>query len=302
MDAALILVRLTAFGAGVALFGAPLFVLYAGRPDHITPKLLRLLLIVAAVISALAAGAALILQTGEMAGDPAAGLDPAALRDVVTAGGFGPSVLARIGVALTTLGLMIVRPAGRIPWSLAAALGAVELGALAWAGHGAADEGAAGVAHLLADIAHLLAAGVWLGALLMFALLLSAARAGNSELNALYGALKGFSGVGSIVVVVILATGLINAWFLVGPEHVGGLLASLWGRLLLVKIVLFIVMLGLAATNRFRLTPRLEAVLAADPRLALIALRRSILLENAFGLTVLAVVAALGLQAPPGAS
>jgi putative copper resistance protein D len=296
VDAALILARLAAFGAGVALFGAPLFVLYGRLADHIAPRRLRLLLIAAAVISLPATAAALVLQTGQMAGDPASGLDPATLRDVITTSAFGASVLARTGVALFSLGLLVGLKPCRLLWTSVAGLGGVGLAALAWAGHGAADEGLAGLTHATADVVHLLSAGVWLGALLVMLLQFSDS---TVEIRALHRALTQFSGVGSIIVSVILATGLLNCWFLVGPSHIAGLVASAWGRLLLVKVSLFAVMLGFAAVNRFRLTPRLAAAQAGDPRAALSALRRSVALESAAGLAVLCLVAALGVLAPP---
>jgi putative copper resistance protein D len=44
----------------------------------------------------------------------------------------------------------------------------VALATLAWAGHGAMDDGMRGYIHLASDISHLWAAGAWVGALLAF--------------------------------------------------------------------------------------------------------------------------------------
>ena len=302
MDAALVLVRLLAFGAGVTLFGAPLFVLYSGPVDLIAPDRLRRLLAAAAAVSALAAVATLVLQTGEMAGDPRAGLDPATLRDVIAGGSFGTSILVRVGAALLALEILIARPGGRHFWGLTAAFGAIGLVALAWAGHGAADEGRAGLARPAAYVARLLAAGVWLGALLMLVLLLGARTPDPGDLKALHRALAGFSGVGSIVVAVIVASGLVNSWFLIGPGHLGDVAGSLWGRLLIVKLALFAAMLACAALNRLRLTSKLKAALAGDPRAALSALRRSLAVESAAAFAVLGLVAVLGALAPPASA
>lgn len=153
--------------------------------------------------------------------------------------------------------------------------------------------------HTTADIAHLLAAGAWLGALMMFVLALEARGCGAAEAQVIHRALKDFSGVGSIAVAAIVASGLANGWFLVGLGHLGGLTASPWGRLLIVKLVLFAMMLAFAALNRFRLTPRLEAAGSDDPGAAISALRYSIGLEFALGVGVLALVAALGVLTPP---
>ena len=299
MELAVVLARFAAFVAGAALFGSPLFVLYSGRAGEAAPRRLKSLLIGAAALALVAALAALVAQTGQMADDPRAGLDPSTLRDVVAGSGFGVSILVRAGAAVLALaGLTALRP-GRRLWALTAILGAAGLAALAWDGHGAADPGAAGLVHATADIIHLLAAGVWLGALLCLTLLLFARQPSAQALADLHRALRGFSGVGSAAVATILASGLVNGWFLVGAQHLDGLVAMAWGRLLLVKLALFAAMLAFAAHNRFRLTPRLEASLAGDLMAALSALRRSVAMESALGLGVLALVAVLGILAPP---
>ena len=63
------------------------------------------------------------------------------------------------------------------------------------------------------------------------------------------------------MVATILITGLINTWNLVGS--VEALLDTAYGRLLLVKIALFLAMVSVAAVNRFRLSPQ-----PAGPRYA----------------------------------
>jgi putative copper resistance protein D len=303
VEAAVVLVRLVAFAAGVTLFGAPLFVLYGLPRENASAGALRPILIVAAFLTILAATVGLVLQTGEMAGDPSAGLDLATLRDVLAGGGFGISMAVRVLAGLLALVPLIARRAGRGLWGLTAVLGAVSLAAIAWSGHGGADEGAAGLVHALADVVHLLSAGVWLGALAALLLLLNQRSSSSASSSAavvdLHGALKGFAGVGSATVALIVASGLVNSWFLIGPSHIGDFAYSLWGRLLLIKLALFTAMLGLAALNRFRLTPRLGATLASDPAAALGDLRRSLAQETAAGLAVLALVAALGRLAPP---
>ena len=122
-------------------------------------------------------------------------------------------------------------------------------------------------------------------------------------MGALHRALHGFSGVGTAVVAVLLATGAINGWFLVGLDHLNGLWTTAYGRLLSLKLVLFVVMLGLAAANRFHLTPALGRGLGAQDSegAALAHLRRSVILETALGFGVLALVAWFGTLAPPAA-
>lgn len=113
-------------------------------------------------------------------------------------------------------------------------------------------------------------------------------------------ALHGFGTVGTIVVTTLVVTGPINAWLLVGPGNVSTLGTTLYGRLLLAKLALFVAMLGLAALNRFWLTPRFEASIAAvDHRGALGALRRSLAVETASITTILTLVAWFGMLEPP---
>ncbi len=114
--------------------------------------------------------------------------------------------------------------------------------------------------------------------------------------------LHGFSGIGSALVAVLVATGLVNSWFLVGLDHVRDLLSSTYGILLVLKIAAFTVMLALAASNRVRLTPDLRRALdGGSTEVAIAALRRSVAIEAAAGGLVLALVAVLGTLAPPSA-
>ena len=217
METAVVLARLAAFVAGAALFGSPLFALYSG--SGAASQRLKSVLAGMAVLALAATGVALIGQTGQMAGDPRAGFDPSTLHDVLTGSGFGMSIIVRTLEGLLALAALLQMRAGPRLWATTTAAGATALAALAWGGHGAADSGAAGLIHTAADVIHLLAAGVWLGALLCLALLLFARPPRAQALADLHRALHGFSGVGSAAVAAILASGLVNAWFLVGPQH-----------------------------------------------------------------------------------
>jgi putative copper resistance protein D len=179
---------------------------------------------------------------------------------------------------------------------------AALLGALAWSGHAAGTIGAQGLLHLTADVLHLLAAGAWVGALVPLALLLAAARRSTDPRWSAFAseATRRFSVLGIASVGTLIATGAVNAWILVGS--LGALVATDYGRLLLVKVALFVAMLSLAAVNRTRLTPRLAQQGAnSAPREALGGLTRNSTIELALGLAVLLLVGALGTvhPAPP---
>ena len=180
----------------------------------------------------------------------------------------------------------------------------VALVTLAWTGHGSVDEGPLGWLHLGADILHLIASAAWIGALLGLVLLVKRpiARVDSEHLDLTHRALHGFGIIGTIVVATLVLTGFVNSWMMVGPDNLLSLSETLYGRLLIAKLLLFSAMLALAALNRFRLTPAFEQSIAnADHRGALMALRRSLAVETICVVVILGLVAWLGTLAPPGA-
>jgi len=70
------------------------------------------------------------------------------------------------------------------------------------------------------------------------------------------------STLGIVSVVTLVATGIINILMLVGS--VAALVGTDYGRLLLVKIALFLVMLAIAGVNRLLLTPQRALALEAS--------------------------------------
>ncbi|MCL6703492.1 copper homeostasis membrane protein CopD [Pseudomonas sp. T1.Ur] len=173
--------------------------------------------------------------------------------------------------------------------------GAVALATLAWAGHGAMDEGTRRNWHFITDFLHLWAAGGWVGALAAFALLL---RQAEPQLAVLARTLTGFETAGALIVAIISVTGVVNYLFIVGP-NVDGLLDSTYGQLLALKLILFAAMLVFAALNRFHLSPLLEqARQTGEHGVAVTALRRSMVLEFSVAVIILGLVAWLGTLGP----
>lgn len=294
------------------LFGLPLFGLYAltgaergvGGPVIFRPLMIGL--------STIAVGLSLlsfVVMTAAMAGVAISDVGVASVRSMLTETPMGWAWAVRVAALL--IGMIIAMLSARIKasfgLSLAVVTGAVSLASLAWTGHGAAGEGRTGAVQLVADIVHLGAAGAWVGALAGLGLLLfrSSTGAVESDVRLAHRALAGFATTGTIIVGLIVATGLINSYVLVGPSHVLALPSSLYGRLLLVKLALFAMMLGLAAANRYRLTPILERAIgggALDHAVrarAIRALRRSLVFEAGAATSILGLVAWLGTLPPP---
>jgi copper resistance protein D len=214
------------------------------------------------------------------------------LLRLVLAGLVGACLLALQGLR---------RGVGAIGWA-ALFLAALMLWSLGWAGHGATTPGPPGDLHLVADILHLLAAGLWLGTLIPLSLLLAEARRiGDPSWGAIMrAATRRFSVLAMTSVATLFSAGLVNTWFLAGTAPT--LIGTEYGRLLLAKIAIFLTMVVIAAVNLLRLTPRL-----ADPSArttggvwATVAqLRWNTVIEASCGLAVLAIVGVLG-TLPPG--
>jgi putative copper resistance protein D len=306
LSLAAIAARLIQFLGAMVLFGAPLFYLYGlpteGRGSAASYRWTRRLLVSWAAILLPTAIAAVFIQTATMAGSFAEALDPDSLKMVLTGMHLGWALSVRMLIVLILLFVAFVAKPSRTLWIACTMLGAVVVASLAWGGHGAAGDGLSGIVHLTSDLLHLFAAAVWIGALIVLAGLLADAKiSGDRErLAALHRALEGFSGIGSAVVAVLIATGLINSWFLVGWHGISGLLTTPYGLLLSAKLFLFSVMLILAASNRFRLTPDLWRALGNDgpPDKAIAALKKSVLFETSAAMAVLVLVSILGTLAP----
>jgi len=296
-------VRFALYLTLATLFGLAALSLYGlrdgGRHDTLA---LRPWLVTSSGLALMFSVAWLVLTAAGLAGTPVWPIDRAAVEALLAQSAGGTAWQVRM-VALAVAAAAAIRASDRFGLASVASCGALALAILAWTGHGAMDDGAIGWFHFAADIAHLLAAGVWVGALLGLILLVSrpASRVDAAHLGAAHRALHEFTTVGTIVVATLVATGVANIWLLVGIGNLTTLGATLYGQILFAKLALFAAMLGLAALNRFRLTPAFESsIAAADHRAALAALRFSLVIEMTAVITILALVAWLGTLAPPG--
>ncbi|MEH6699352.1 MAG: copper homeostasis membrane protein CopD [Brevundimonas sp.] len=296
IDLTVVLVRWLQFAAAVVVLGLPLFQMYA--PGPVPARSARWVAIAAGLLLAAGAAGGLVAQTAMMAGGWAAAVDPASIGYVIQSTGLGMAHIARAALALAGVAILMIGQNRRGAGLIAVLAFAGATASFAWSGHGAASEGALGLIHLTADIVHALAAAVWLGALAGFCLM--TARSSQVPEGNTVRSLASFAGVGTTAVVTLAITGLVNAAFLVGADGVTRVVGSTWGLLLLGKLALFVTMLGLAAHNRFTLTPALsKASHTSGTAGALQRLRLSIGAEMAAGLALLGLVAAMGVQMPP---
>ena len=191
-------------------------------------------------------------------------------------------VLTALGVAAV---LALHATARRIGLALAGAGAAASMWVDVAASHAGAQAPVA--ANLVAQWAHIVAGGVWIGGLLV---LLLAVRGQPSQVAGL--AVRRFSTTAGIAIVVVALTGTFRAVIEVGS--LGELFGTAFGVLVLVKVALFVVLAGLGAVNRFGNVPRASTVLRG--------LRRVASTEIVTGTAVVLAAAALVNVAPPLAS
>ena len=101
--------------------------------------------------------------------------------------------------------------------------------------------------------------------------------------------------MGYAAVAFVALTGLINTALLVGS--IDALIGTPYGRALLLKIVLFAILVAVAAINRLILVPRIHR--ETTPSIGTAALVWTVSVEQVLGLAILAVVSLLG-TLPPG--
>lgn len=284
----LILARFVHFAATLMAGGTIWFALMVPPPIPVRlDRRLRLLTLVALALAVLSGAVWLALVAADVLGVPLGDLDPSGVWPVLTDTRFGQVAVVRLLLVLL-LALLVPWPRTR-PLQGLLAFGFVALPALT--GHAGAAPGGAGYGALAADMAHLLAAGAWLGGLPAFLLSLRKAPGGPDADDRIIQTTRRFSRLAVLAVATLLGSGLINSWYLLsGPRD---LLDTDYGRRLSLKLILFAAMLALAAANRFRLTPALPSARART------ALSRNTLIETGLGLGVLALVAVLG-TLPPG--
>jgi putative copper resistance protein D len=246
----------------------------------------------------------LVLTAASMSGQPLAQVYAQdVLWTVLSQTDFGNDWFARLVFACVLAGTFVSLLSAKrsaSPWLKAAAVvfAAALVGSLAWAGHAIGREGVEGIVHPAADVLHLVAAAAWVGALVPLALLLAMTGADANALAVARTATLRFSTLGIVSVATLLLSGIVNTWYLAGS--VAALTETDYGHLLLIKIALFFAMVGVAAVNRLRLTPRLIADAdGATTHSARRALCRNAAIEAALGAAVIAIVAVLG-TLPPG--
>jgi len=302
METALIAMRALQFGSAMILLGAPLLRLGVGSgfagADAAAGEFdrwLRRLLLAAALVALLSALAWLDLEAAIMGDGWDQAIDADTLATVLLDTTFGKAWIWHLGFAALLVAMLLpaalaMTGGGRLVL-VALAIGLVA--SLAWAGHAVMVPG---LTHVGVQVVHLLAAALWIGSLPALCYLLGRARGGGDDAwrRALRRVLPRYSRAGYLAVAVVVLTGCLNSWFLVGGF--AALLGTDFGRMLLIKASLVLLMIVAAAINRLRLTPRV--LRPPEDTGALKALWLSVGVEQGLGALIIVAVSVLGTLPP----
>ena len=240
------------------------------------------------LLATIVAAIATILRLGAQAValQPGGAFDAGIIGTVVSGTTWGTAWLIEAAAVIIALAGFVV--ARRAPWGWSlAAIGALGLAvALAMTGHSVAAERQS-LAAPIVEVLHVLAAGGWLGTLLVLVaaglpwILSRPTEERGSTATAMMAA---FSPAALVFAGLAVATGVFATWVHAG---VPPSLSTPYGRTLAIKVAVFLVVAAVGAYNWRRVRPKLgDAVVVGH-------LRRSATLELVGAAAVLAVTAVL---------
>jgi copper transport protein len=147
---------------------------------------------------------------------------------------------------------------------------------------------------VVTDALHLSAGAIWLGGLVGLALTLPAIRGRRRDTATV---VSRFSTVAAGVLALLVASGTLTGWRILGSWD--ALFGTTYGRLLIVKVGIALLVVAIAAWNRYRLLPRVSTAVGHDEGLVAAGLvRRTVVAEACLLLAVLGVTGFLVNQPP----
>ena len=249
------LVQWTGFIALAGLIGAvavDLLVLPARAPELAGPRVrLRRMRLVGILVFGAASAAELLLRSATMSGSHGLAGAAGAVPTVLGRTHFGTMWSVRMGLLVLLLLAAWTRTRG--PLAVTALLSLGVAATVTLTGH-AGDWGDFTATAVL-DGAHLVAAGAWTGGLFALALLggRAAARWPAARLPAI---MRRFSRLAGTCLAVVVLTGAFRLWVeLPAPS---ALWRTAYGRILAVKLLLVLALVGCGAVNRYLVLPGLD--------------------------------------------
>jgi len=167
------------------------------------------------------------------------------------------------------------------------------LASFSWTGHAQMNEGWRGAIHQLSDVLHIFAGASWVGGL--FALYYVLKQASNSESNIfVIDSIRAFSLLGMVSVSIIVFSGIINTWLILGNLPFG--LYNVYQKMLSGKILLVVIMVALAIRNKVLLAPKLSQ--SNEVKESIVLLKKATMMEFVLGILVVLCVAIFGTLDP----
>jgi copper transport protein len=299
------------------LLGGPLFssLILAGAPaadlQGLAPALgrrLARLVLVSAVVVLGGLIADMLYELASVRGTdvPAALGSVSQVGDIITTTGYGAFWAVKVAATVALAGYALWR--GRTPnrpeWTAAVMNGGFLLAGEALGSHGAAARDLGGLPlGMLGDLLHLLAAAAWVGGLIYLAVVALPVLRRAEPVAAgrvLARLVPRFSNLALFSIIVLIVTGLVN--LAIHSLDPAAIVESDYGRVLLVKHLLFLPLVALAALNNGILRPRLVALLAPGTREAASLTRgvsRTVGAQVALAGLVMICAAGLTLLPPP---
>ncbi|MGA2783749.1 MAG: CopD family protein [Candidatus Bathyarchaeia archaeon] len=285
-------------------FGGIVFVLLVWRPvkrdqsmkidDETSRKVVRgttRLLRISGYVALVATIISLFIETATVAGSNNQFL--ASIITIITSTHFGADWVPR--VAAICAAIFFAEEGYEVG---ALAVGGFLLLTTSLTSHNAASTDYVPLVNLASDWLHLTAVSVWVGGLVLFALILTCLKGLKQNRRPLAELIRRFSSLAVVSVGVIGLTGLYSLLLEVGT--LSGLFSTGYGVLVLAKIVLFTPMVVLGALNQFKVRSRLTDGNMSAPINSSLFRRFNITIrsEIAIGMTILIIVGALTASAP----
>jgi copper transport protein len=241
--------NLLSMSLAVGGIGFMLFVWQSSVPEGQTDaeRRIRLLMWAGWLVLGIAGGLALLLQVSLAADVPLlSAIGDPALGRIVAGTRYGNLWLTRTALWFGLALALVFARGDRWFYSVGLGLGFGILLTNSLFSHaaGAQDNTPA----IAADWLHLIASSLWIGGLVQFIAVIGAVRRYVSPPTPMVSTLVGyFSNFARVTVAILVITGLYATWLQVGS--IDGLLTTLYGQALLVKLILFLPLLGIAGIN-----------------------------------------------------
>ncbi len=303
MDIVYALTRFVHYGLLLGLFGVTAFRSFGLRQSIARSKGAPIGWGISAIaIAAIIVTFALMLVSiSVMMGQALTQLEWATVEAIISTTDLGWAFLARCGFLIAAVAICLYSGRLKYPYLASAICFGLAIATLPWSGHAAAGEGLIGELHRMNDVVHLLASGMWLGGIGWFLHLTNSVHRKRADLaGPLLADMHSFAPLGVTLVAVIAITGFMNAQLIFGLQNVVTVVQTNYGWLLLVKILLVGAMLCFGARHAYIgwRHASFDHATIGDTKMVLTKLRFSLGTELLLGISVLALVALIGMMSP----